>query len=132
MFIDIEPIVNEAKDIGDVVVDRETEQGFTPGPWEVRGASEIFAPDARANIATVSDPYASRVVGYTKLRIDSDHFDEACSNALLIAAAPALYEAARFAASVLKVYPMEMSERMAIEKLDAALALVDSPATPKE
>lgn len=49
------------------------------------------------------------------------------ANARLIAAAPLLHEAARFARSVLAANPMELSERMAIEKLDAALALADMP-----
>lgn len=34
----------------------------------------------------------------------------------------ALVEAATFARSVLNIFPLELSERMAIEKLDAALA----------
>ena len=41
----------------------------------------------------------------------------------LEAAGPALLAAAKFARSVLSIAPMEMSERMAIEKLNAALSL---------
>jgi hypothetical protein len=44
-------------------------------------------------------------------------------NAPLIAAAPELYEAARFAASVIRAQGLfDRSERMAVEKLEAAIA----------
>lgn len=112
--------VNEAKDLGATAGDRETGQGFTPGPWKAVGYSpgwwQIEGPE-QEQIADVNY---------------SDGLDEPTlypeeANARLIAAAPSLHEAARFARSVLAANPMELSERMAIEKLDAALALANMP-----
>lgn len=52
--------------------------------------------------------------------------EERWANANLIAAAPDLLEAARFALSVLLAnYPVEASEFLAIKKLDGAIAMAE-------
>lgn len=115
-------MANEAKNIGDAVVDRETEQGFTPEPWRVIG-EELRYTDENDLYAVIQTPCAAIDVIAPGV-MEAEHM----ANARLMAAAPALCKAARFARSVLAANPMEMSERMAIEKLDAALALANKPA----
>lgn len=110
--------VNEVKNIGDAVVDLETEQGFTPGPWEVWQGAYNITSDLSVWPTRANRDGEKRIACWIRT----------AANARLIAAAPALYDAARFARSVLAANPMEMSEQMALEKLDAALALVNESA----
>lgn len=82
----------------------------SPGPWEFHddgGTWQIADSDNR--------PICLIRHGVT---------DEArqLANARLIAAAPDGLSAAKFALSVLQANPVEMSERMAIEKLEAFIA----------
>jgi hypothetical protein len=67
--------------------------GFTPGPWFVEGATIIWSSAGRATVAAVGEPRATQLVEYRRLSISSPHFNEACANARLIAAAPELLEA---------------------------------------
>jgi hypothetical protein len=68
---------------------------YTPGPWECFGA-HIYSPGEKgANICSISEPRATRYVGYTELKTSSDDLEEAFANARLISAAPELLEAVR-------------------------------------
>lgn len=89
----------------------------TPGPWKIE---PVFIGPHGTHFGEYRFPHQA-VDGHSR----EYPRDEAEANARLIAAAPALYDAAQFALSVLSVYPMEMSERMAIEQLEAALKLVE-------
>lgn len=113
--------VNEDKNIGGAVVEIKTGQGFTPGPWWI-GHTAGSVDRARAIFGSDGSVAIAEVIGFP-LRKEK----QAKANERLIAAAPSLYEAATFARSVLAANPMELSERMAIEKLDAALALANIP-----
>lgn len=66
--------VNEDKNVGDAVVDRKTERGFTPGPWECDLSTNVIA--GRFKIRQHFDGTAT--------------LDELKANARLIAAAPSL------------------------------------------
>lgn len=61
----------------------------TPGPWEIAGASHVYAPGPNgANICSISEPRASTIVGYTEPALGSTDSEEAYANAHLISAAP--------------------------------------------
>ena len=96
---------------------------YTPGPWsadEVRhGYDQVIRNAERDPVALVV------IAGYTKSR--------GRANAHVRAASPDLHLACKFAASVFKAQgingrPIELSERMALEKLEAAI----SKSLPKE
>lgn len=103
-------------------------KGFTRGPWQaigkgdkLDGGSSKKHPCFNGRIVAAN---GERIVSTSSLLgVTGATPKEAEANARLIAAAPSLYDAAKFARSVLTANPMELSERMAIEKLDAALAL---------
>lgn len=76
--------VNEDKNVGTTSLDRETEQSFTPGPWEVT-ASGFFEGVC---IRTEDNTWVAQVwSAHGGIELPRD------ANARLIAAAPALYEA---------------------------------------
>lgn len=84
----------------------------TPGPWKVfvshLNTFTVVTDDTRGRIICDFDRHN---------RVNNE------DNATLIAAAPELLEAVRFALSVLLAnYPVEASEFLAIKKLDAAIA----------
>jgi hypothetical protein len=79
--------VDEAKDLGDAVVDLKTEQGFTLGPW---AAFKGLLDDE--GIWVMSTHVEDAVVASVGMDLR-----EAEANARLIAAAHALYEAANAA-----------------------------------
>jgi hypothetical protein len=68
------------------------EPKWTPGPWRCDDGACIWAPDARANIAAVSELRATTTVQFTPAEIRSADRNEIYANARLIAAAPELYE----------------------------------------
>lgn len=73
-----------------------SEQKWTKGPWEIAGAVHVYAPGKNgANICTIGEPRASASVGYTELELGSKDSNEAYANAVLVAAAPDLYEACK-------------------------------------
>lgn len=86
--------------------------GHTPGPWRVIGDTDILALEGTPS---------SIVVASTKF-FEGPPTSWERANAALIAAAPDGLEAARFALSVLRANPVELSERMAIERLEAFIA----------
>ena len=114
-------MVNEAKNLGDAVVDRKTEQGFTPGPWrQGESASQAWA------IFGTDDPVAIAEIVSFPVRREN----QARANARLIAAAPALYEALQVTERYIKTGCVSaISGVAALQKARAALALVDKPAT---
>ena len=67
---------------------------YTTGPWKQEGYN-IWAPGAKANVATVSDPYAGKYVEFSPVEFSSSHAKEAYANARLIASCPALLEVAK-------------------------------------
>ena len=75
--------VDEEKDIGMTDVDRETGQGFTPGPWVL---------DYNRDASRIKDAEGITLAVAYDLRRDADGTEE-YANARLITAAPALYEA---------------------------------------
>ena len=69
-----------------------TETKPTPTPWK-QEASHIWAPDAKAMIATVCEPYPKEtVIQYTQLEIGSENIREAFANAALIVRAVNAYD----------------------------------------
>ena len=80
----------------------------TPGPWAVDG--RFVRSDSRKTNPICECPQG----GILHTGVDQ-------ANAHLIAAAPDLLAAAKFAESVLKANPVELSERMAIERLQVAI-----------
>ncbi|MDM0041858.1 hypothetical protein QTI05_22650 [Variovorax sp. J22R193] len=79
----------------------------TKGPWEVHGATMVWAPAASANIAAVSTLRDSQCVEYKRPSINSPDFAEIAANARLIAAAPELLKAAHAAIGALKWWQAE-------------------------
>jgi hypothetical protein len=75
------------------------QDGATPRPWQTDGAKNVWSPAAKANIATMSDPYEGTTVGYHELKISSPHLHEACANADLIVAAVNAYNPQESAAN---------------------------------
>jgi hypothetical protein len=67
--------VNQEKDLGDAVVGRETEQGFTPGPWGAfrEGEEVVIVP-----------------VGIRGARVRYEDSENCRANVRLIVAAPSL------------------------------------------
>jgi hypothetical protein len=61
----------------------------TKGPWKTEGTL-IWAPDAKAVIAQVSELRATDTVGFTTPSISSPDFHEIVANAKLVAQAPAM------------------------------------------
>jgi hypothetical protein len=128
-------MTNEEQDIGGAVVDRETEQDFTPGTWEVK---ESRVPGYSRNIdvvagdllvCEVSGGGVSNPVVLAQVR----------ANARLLAASKSLYRAAMSAARAVEFLPPDVLGRDAAEgyfyrdellsELRAALALVNKPDT---
>jgi hypothetical protein len=126
-------MVYEEQDIGGAVVDRETEQDFTPGTWEVK---ESRVPGYSRNIdvvagdllvCEVSGGGVSNPVVLAQVR----------ANARLLAASKALYKAATNAAHAVGFLPPDALGRDPAEgyyyrdellaELHAALALVNKP-----
>ncbi len=56
----------------------------TPPPWKVEGATLIWAPDAVANIAQVSELRKDDTVRFTPPSISSPDFHEIVANAAFI------------------------------------------------
>src|ERR1041385_7197524 len=110
-------MVDEDKNLGEAVVDRKTEQGFTPGPWTVWR----LAPD--------SDPKERLIVTTADGEMEICGIVEDEANARLIAAAPALYEACKTMLASLDGPPTAFAAMLAAHrKLEAAVALVNKPA----
>jgi sensor domain CHASE-containing protein len=86
-----------------------------PAPWQFEMVERMS--DETEDAISVSDANGSSVAEMQCQR------DVEESLAKLMTAAPDLLAACQFARSVLAANPMEMSERIAIEKLDAAIAL---------
>ncbi|MCK9361902.1 hypothetical protein M0Q28_06830 [Patescibacteria group bacterium] len=63
---------------------------FTPGPWEIVGATHVWSPSEKANIASCSALRTISYVGYAPP--DIGDIDETAANARLIAAAPEMAE----------------------------------------
>lgn len=109
----------EIKPTGDGARSERQEPGFTPGPW-----GDWRREDGSLFIGTRDHVYVCQMAG-----VERDPEVEA--NARLIAAAPALYEAAKEAARELSVMLALHPERdggkyrQALNALDAALSLVD-------
>jgi hypothetical protein len=68
---------------------RGDDMEHTPGPWKTE-STLIWAPDAKAVIAQVSELRTSDTVKFTPPSISSPDFHEIVANARLIAAAPEL------------------------------------------
>jgi hypothetical protein len=113
--------VNEAKNLGDAVVDRKTEQGFTPWPWSI-GHTAGSVDRARAIFGSDGSVAIAEVVGFP-LRKE----EQARANERLIAAAPALYDALvtllNTETNLGGVSAIALLD--AVDKARAALALVD-------
>jgi len=118
---------DEANHIGDSDRDRETEQGFTPGPW---AAFEGLLDDW--GIWIMSAHVEDAVVASIGMNLR-----EAIANARLIAAAPALYEALK--ESAIRTHTIgayhspasvlfEKCDKTPCVKARAALNLVNKPA----
>lgn len=108
--------------------DKRVGPAFTPGPWVF---TEGYEGDETV-WAVHTDEEGPWLIARMEAACDENNLPsgvEDRANALLVAAAPDLHAAASFALSVLSVYPMELSERMAIEKLTAAIALANGQVT---
>lgn len=111
--------VDEAKNLGNQVVGRETEQGFTPGPWQV------FKGDRCWHVASMDRTFETGCIMFV------GGYGNGAANARLIAAAPALYEALT---TLLKTETnlggvSAITLLDAVDKARAALALVDGEQT---
>jgi hypothetical protein len=105
-----------------------TSARHTPGPWQVTGEMDRFHQgEVIRPLDADGRPGSPVAVVCDFNRYDRDAEREA--NAHLIAATPDLEDAARFALSVLRANPVELSERLAIEKLEAAIALAEGRGT---
>ena len=87
-----------------------TATGHTPGPWRV----EAWSYENGKTIKTVIQNNESAVGEVWELyRPDDEHKNEKKANAALIAAAPELLVAAKYALSVLESIPEEYAECIA-------------------
>lgn len=114
-------------------------QEATARPWRVRVETEMPARPYGVHRLLIEGAYSPTASRHS-------HSYVVCSDAMVLRreqaqadydlivravnSHEALYEAAMFACSVLKANPMEMSERMAIEKLEAALAQAEKDSEP--
>lgn len=95
----------------------------TPSPWVNSNGVIVPAVKQRADVY--------EQIADVKMRVRAGGPSaEGEANARLIAAAPDLLVAARFALSVLKANPIEMSERLAIEKLESVIASAEGKSQP--
>lgn len=114
-------MVDEDKNLGAAVVDRKTEQGFTPGPWKVAPSGFFEGVCVRTEDNTwVAQVWAAH--RGTELPRDA--------NARLIAAAPAMYEALRKCQTYVDHHTHEKRGLCGslLDTIDAALSLADTPA----
>ena len=99
----------------------------TPGPWQVTGEFDRFHNGEWIRPLDAEGRPKSELVAVV---CDFNRYDrdaEREANARLIAAAPDLVDAAQLALSVLRAQPLvEMSARLAIERLEAALTRVEA------
>ena len=66
---------------------RRLSKAATPGPWATY-AGHVYSPGPEgANVCSVSEPRASRTVGYLEPEVGSEDIEEAFGNAALIVAA---------------------------------------------
>lgn len=70
----------------------------TPGRWEVCGATHVWSPEAKSNVATVSEPRGRNEVKYEEVKYEEIKFGspnahEAYSNATFIASCAGAAEA---------------------------------------
>lgn len=84
----------------------------TEGPWDICGATHVWSPAGKANVASASEPQGRRDVGYEPPDYASGGLHQAAHNATFIAAArsdvPALVKALRFCITQSNVYLPEV------------------------
>jgi hypothetical protein len=109
-------------------VDRKTKQGFTPGPWMYRANPGSSKEDWTFHIDRQGTP--GRMNWGILIAACWGHVSESAeANARLIAAAPALYEAAKEALRYVKLEPVLDDDGITVlGLLRTALALVDESA----
>lgn len=102
-------VENKAENIGGEAADRKTEQGFTPGPWTVEDRRRAPLPNiavvgADGTLVAEAEGVHMRdrlVHGWTHQEADAADA-RAMANARLMAAAPALYDAAKVALGIIQ------------------------------
>lgn len=92
-------------------------QAHTPGPWEVRNGCNVIAPNEHVPLTNVA------IIAVTGGLSGRDTIERDTANARLIAAAPALLEAAKFGLSVAESWMR--SELEGTDQFDAAMARLD-------
>ncbi len=97
----------------------------TPGPWKPEGTL-IWAPDAKANIAQVSELRTDDYVSFTTPSGSSPDFHEIVANARLIAAAPALLEALEETKSALNGVPCSCNDDRGCQRCHAGRKATDA------
>lgn len=65
----------------------------TPTPWKTHACYVFSVGENPANICAMSQPRASKLIGYSELDIGSDGFHEACENAAFIVRAANAHDA---------------------------------------
>jgi len=99
----------------------------TPGPWDVQNKGVLGKRSARHEVVQGINVNGKKNLP-TIVKMP-DLSDRSYANARLIAAAPGLLEGAKFTLGVMKAnhLDIELSEKMAIEKLETAIAKATSP-----
>ena len=97
----------------------------TPGPWTVKDTEHEIQIRAEAEFCTVAKMLKQDIAPRGAASPEgAAALAEACADANLLAASPALLAACQFAHSVITANGVfETSERLAIKKLEAAIAL---------